>query len=94
MTRQYEHNPEDYTLKTSDLTHSLNDWTWIPQNSEDSFSHNFFNTLNTELNPICHLLALLGAQHIFQVSRIRVNIPTNAHNIYALKGTKIHIKKT
>jgi transposase len=31
------------------------------------------NPLSTELNPICHLLALLGAHHIFYVSRIRVN---------------------
>ena len=30
------------------------------------------NRLNAELNPICHLLALLGAHHIFHVSRIRV----------------------
>ena len=30
------------------------------------------NPLNAELNPICHLLALLGAHHIFHVSRIRV----------------------
>jgi len=28
---------------------------------------------NAELNPICHLLALLGAHHILHVSRIRVN---------------------
>jgi len=32
-----------------------------------------FNPLNAELNPICHLLALLGAHHIFHVSGIRVN---------------------
>ena len=31
------------------------------------------NPLNTDLNPICHLLALLGAHHILHVSRIRVN---------------------
>jgi hypothetical protein len=31
-----------------------------------------FNLLNGELNPICHLLALLGAHHILHVSRIRV----------------------
>jgi hypothetical protein len=31
------------------------------------------NTLNAELNAICHLLALLGAHHILHVSRIRVN---------------------
>jgi hypothetical protein len=33
-----------------------------------------FNPLNTELNPICHLLALLGAHHIFHVSGLRVKI--------------------
>jgi len=33
--------------------------------------HNI-NTLKTQLNPICHLLALLGAHHILHVSRIRV----------------------
>ena len=32
-----------------------------------------FNPLNAELNPICHLLALLGAHHIFHVSGLRVN---------------------
>jgi hypothetical protein len=31
------------------------------------------NPLNAKLNPICHLLALLGAHHILHVSRIRVN---------------------
>ena len=31
------------------------------------------NPLNAELNPICHLLALLGAHHIFHVSGLRVN---------------------
>ena len=31
------------------------------------------NPLNAELNPICHLLALLGAHHILHVSRVRVN---------------------
>jgi len=30
------------------------------------------NPLNTELNPICHLLALLEAHHILHISRIRV----------------------
>ena len=37
----------------------------------------FFNPLNAELNPIRHLLALVGARHIVHVSRIRVN-PLNA----------------
>ena len=30
------------------------------------------NPLHAELNPICHLLALLGAHHILHISRIRV----------------------
>jgi hypothetical protein len=31
-----------------------------------------FNLLNSELNPIYHLLALLGAHPVFHVSKIRV----------------------
>ena len=31
-----------------------------------------FNPLNSELNSICHFLALLGARHIFHVSKVRV----------------------
>jgi len=38
----------------------------------------YINTLNAELNPICHLLALLGAHHILHVSRKR------------FKGTRIY----
>ena len=32
-----------------------------------------FNPLNAELNPICHLLALLEPHHILHVSKMRVN---------------------
>jgi len=32
------------------------------------------NPLNAELNPICHLLALLVAHPVFHISRIKVNI--------------------
>ena len=32
-----------------------------------------FNLLIAELNPICHLLTLLGAHHILHVSRARIN---------------------
>jgi len=32
------------------------------------------NPLNAQLNPICHLLALLGAHHILHVSRKRVRM--------------------
>jgi hypothetical protein len=34
----------------------------------------YFNPLNAELNPICHLLVLLGAHPILHISRIRVNL--------------------
>ena len=33
-----------------------------------------FNPLNAELEPIRHLLALVGVRHIVHVSRIRVNV--------------------
>jgi len=39
-----------------------------------------FNPLNAELNPICHLLALLGAHHILHISRVRVNEHFNPLN--------------
>jgi hypothetical protein len=32
-----------------------------------------FNSLNANLNPICHLLALLAAHPILHIGRIRVN---------------------
>ena len=34
------------------------------------------NTLKPELNPICYLLALLGAHYFLHVSRIRVKLLT------------------
>ena len=41
-----------------------------------------FNPLIAELNPTGHLLALLGAHHIFHVIRIKVNkeISKTAHS--------------
>jgi hypothetical protein len=37
----------------------------------------YIKPLKAELNPICHLLALLGAHHIFHVSSLTVNLLTN-----------------
>ena len=37
-------------------------------------SGNAFNILKAELNPIRHLLSLVGARHVVHVSRIRVNL--------------------
>ena len=36
------------------------------------------NPLNAELNPICHLLALLGAHHILHISGVRVKLLPNS----------------
>jgi hypothetical protein len=41
-------------------------------NAQD-FNILLFNPSNAELNPIWHLLALLAAHHILNISRIRVN---------------------
>jgi hypothetical protein len=37
------------------------------------------NPLNAELNPICHLLVLLGAHPIFHINRIKVKKRTHFH---------------
>jgi hypothetical protein len=42
-----------------------------------------FNPLKAELNPTCHLLALLGAHHIFYVSGLRVK------DLKSFKGSSI-----
>jgi len=36
-------------------------------------SDDHINPLNAELNPICHLLALLGAHHILHIRRKGLN---------------------
>jgi len=48
-------------VRTEFLTSCLNKFSW-----------NLINPLNAEFNPICCLLALLGAQHFLHISRIRV----------------------
>jgi len=47
------------------------------------------NTLKAELNPICYLLALLGAHHFLHVSRIRVNVLVR--QIIGIVGSGIRI---
>ena len=43
-------------------------------NSQPEYTGSLFHPLNAELNPICHLLALLGAHPTLHVSRIRVKL--------------------
>ena len=51
------------------------------------------NPLNAELNPICHLLALLGTHHILHGSRIRVNASEDADDFrrLSLSGSEPYI---
>ena len=42
------------------------------QKSLQAYRNCFINPLNTELNPIRHLLAVLGAHHIFHFSGLSV----------------------
>ena len=56
----------DATLCSLVHTYQLFRRTWC------LYFHFSFNNLNAELNPTCHLLALLGAHHILHVSKIRV----------------------
>jgi len=51
--------------------------------------------LDAELNPICHLLALLGAHHIFHVSGLRVKfLPYPTHSCSAHSDTAVHLCDT
>jgi len=71
-------------------------WSWILAN-EEALAHrcccttvkNMFNPLNPELNPICYLLALLGAHHFLHVSRIRVKLLTLRRLVSYIYGAPI-----
>jgi hypothetical protein len=58
-----------------------------------------FNPSKAELNPICHLLTLLGAHHILHVSRIRANVDNNndyddyAHSVSKTRKLDVILKK-
>ena len=53
---------------------------WVFCCTQSNAMHQF-NPLNAEVNPICHLLALLRAHHIFHVSglRVKANYWKNLH---------------
>jgi hypothetical protein len=48
--------------------------------------------LNDELNPICHLLALLGAHHILHVSRIKIKSHLSSADIIR-SSTLFHVSR-
>ena len=59
------------------------------QPTVSSPTHIGVNPLNPELNPICYLLALLGAHHFLHVSRIRVKLLTFRLPISYIYGAPI-----
>ena len=65
----------DYTSRTqwSFTTSTSGRWTETWKHHEN-MQQTKINPLNAELNPICHLLALLVAHVILHVSRIRVKL--------------------
>ena len=72
--RQTSMHPAGFepTIPASKLpqTHALD--CAATRSSLKSITFTDFNPLNPELNPICYLLALLGAHHLLHVSRVRV----------------------
>ena len=50
---------------------------------------NCINLLSPELNPICYLLALVGAHHFLHVSRIRVKLLTLRQVMLYIYGAPI-----
>jgi len=85
MYRQYRHNRPQHTglfeMTVGGLTTCHTQYTW-----DSRISIFLFNPLNAEFNPICHLLAFLGAHHILHISRIRVNRTTLQFFVTYLTG--------
>ena len=57
------------------MNYAVNIMPGLKNNNTSIFSP-IINPLKPELNPICYLLALLGAHHFLHVSRIRVKLLT------------------
>jgi hypothetical protein len=73
-TIKFQKNP----LTSFQAVSSMQTNGWVAQttliDAPQTYEQTSLNPLNTELNPICHLLALLGAHPILHVSRIRVKM--------------------
>ena len=60
------------TIQSNTAVSCINTVEKLHVSSKLSSGHKVINPLNAELNPIRHLLALVGARHIVHVSRTRV----------------------
>ena len=71
---RYIHNLPETVSRDLLWRHFAVQWSCMNSSNPDIY----FNPLNAELNPICHLLALLRGATIVVVSRLRVNYETVA----------------
>jgi len=80
MSGQHQAKTEPFHILSNRVPYNPNRWTlcrlsyWQRTSVHRTLVRrmHLINPLNAELNPTCHLLALLGAHHILHVSRIRV----------------------
>ena len=70
----YRHHITRMHLLPLTMERKLLYWQNILHSLRNILPSYYFNPLKAELNPICCLLALLGAHHFLHVSRIRVNL--------------------
>ena len=71
-------SPRVYTSKSieKNISRSAEEKCGCNRNKYQRIITQTFNPLKPELNPICYLLALLGAHYFLHVSRIRVKLST------------------
>ena len=75
MARKSGHEPQTLNIQNCFfLSWDRNAKLVLRMTPKHSIEH--INPLNSELNLICYLLALLGAHHFLHVSRIRVKLLT------------------
>jgi len=74
-------NVKDYTMRHGREEENVSGIETKDHLLLDYAPFNQFNPLNAELNPICCLLALLGAHHFLHISRIRIKTPRPNNNV-------------
>ena len=76
LARRRHWNNRNYGARKLRFPHATPDNSQIRNFNTNRIRFMVINPLNPELNPICYLLALLGAHHFLRVSRIRVKLLT------------------
>jgi hypothetical protein len=66
---------------------------WTHTGGSIAIAQLILNPLNAELNPICHLVALLGAHPILHVNRIRVNLGTRWRWVVSFTNRPLYLRQ-